>query len=514
MGYRSGWGHKDKNQERILAIDISRQGFEWILSQSGPKGCGAVIQWDPEREVSGLNSAGSESEKFRTYTKKLTNVRSIQIGLRSEASQRFNEEFITRITDVTETANKIYALLVSSCSSDGTNNKDNKDNRDNKDNKDDEAKHALEAAKAMLPRETVYDGLSEGTGRHIGLSIYSDQQHQQQHQRQHQRQRQRQRQHSKKDDEQNNNNKNKGNHNNKNKGNHKNKAFNSSCVLLKGGAPSYIEPALDWKAIHDIKKEGASNFYLGLDPDKKVSDMMCGILGGLYHCGVPARYAGKQGYPCGEILAILHFSSSTFGAKIPPHIKTQISKTCFDPQTTNFSFEFVWYASMVQDVISPKKGHGGQASLNMVHHAWVHKNIQPGERRFASAGVGVFNLDDDKWTGRLQKPKGGKQSKGDRDCVIGSISGSRVSVHSDKRNKWIMCCSPNNGKIYFDYARQDAVVFWSVCVVDGEGGGGGAGGGAGGGGGGGPVEKAAVDAGVDAGVDAAVGGGGDGGGDG
>lgn len=34
MMYRSGWGQKDINQKRILAIDIDRKGFEWALNNS------------------------------------------------------------------------------------------------------------------------------------------------------------------------------------------------------------------------------------------------------------------------------------------------------------------------------------------------------------------------------------------------------------------------------------------------------------------------------------------------
>ena len=36
MMYRSGWGLKDVGQARILAIDISREGFEWALAHSCP----------------------------------------------------------------------------------------------------------------------------------------------------------------------------------------------------------------------------------------------------------------------------------------------------------------------------------------------------------------------------------------------------------------------------------------------------------------------------------------------
>ena len=34
--YRSGWGLKDPGQERILAVDIRREGFEWALAHSCP----------------------------------------------------------------------------------------------------------------------------------------------------------------------------------------------------------------------------------------------------------------------------------------------------------------------------------------------------------------------------------------------------------------------------------------------------------------------------------------------
>ena len=33
MMYRSGWGQKE-NQERVLAVRISREGFDTILSQA------------------------------------------------------------------------------------------------------------------------------------------------------------------------------------------------------------------------------------------------------------------------------------------------------------------------------------------------------------------------------------------------------------------------------------------------------------------------------------------------
>ncbi|ESP92572.1 DUF4291 family protein [Pseudoalteromonas luteoviolacea] len=34
MMCRSGWGQKDNGQNRILALNISREGFEWALNSS------------------------------------------------------------------------------------------------------------------------------------------------------------------------------------------------------------------------------------------------------------------------------------------------------------------------------------------------------------------------------------------------------------------------------------------------------------------------------------------------
>jgi hypothetical protein len=67
MMYRSGWGLKDSGQSRILAIDITREGFEWALAHSCPthpieamsqeqweqlKASSPVrVQWDPERNL-------------------------------------------------------------------------------------------------------------------------------------------------------------------------------------------------------------------------------------------------------------------------------------------------------------------------------------------------------------------------------------------------------------------------------------------------------------------------------
>lgn len=111
MMYRAGWGLKDDGQQRILAIDIDRTGFEWALDHSCPshpsvdmthdewehrKAASPVrIQWDPERDL---------------HHQPLEH-RSIQIGLGGEAVTRYVHEWTRRISDVTADARSIKALV-------------------------------------------------------------------------------------------------------------------------------------------------------------------------------------------------------------------------------------------------------------------------------------------------------------------------------------------------------------------------------------------------------------------
>lgn len=111
MMYRSGWGQKDPGQNRILAIDISREGFEWAIAhscQSHPsnsmsheewrlvkQNAPVRIQWDPERDLL------LQPQMHR----------SIQIGLSKQAVDLYVREWIKHITDVTSLAHRIYALV-------------------------------------------------------------------------------------------------------------------------------------------------------------------------------------------------------------------------------------------------------------------------------------------------------------------------------------------------------------------------------------------------------------------
>lgn len=111
MMYRAGWGYKDEGQRRILAIDISREGFESALAHSCAshpepgidaaawealkRGSPVRVQWDPERDL---------------HLRPLEH-RAIQIGLGGEAVERYTGEWILGITEVTEQAQRMQALV-------------------------------------------------------------------------------------------------------------------------------------------------------------------------------------------------------------------------------------------------------------------------------------------------------------------------------------------------------------------------------------------------------------------
>lgn len=129
MMYRAGWGHKDAGQSRILAIDITREGFDWALAhscQSRPdpsmskeewaklKADSPVrIQWDPERNL---------------HLQPLSH-RAIQVGIGGKAVPLYVGQWIQKITDITDLAHTIHGLVEGG---------------------------QLDLAKTMLPRERAY----------------------------------------------------------------------------------------------------------------------------------------------------------------------------------------------------------------------------------------------------------------------------------------------------------------------------------------------------------------------
>jgi len=143
MMYRSGWATKP-GQERILAVEITRDGFEWALGHAAlssyepgtyasqqewaerKRTSPVRVQWDPERSV----------------TLAPLSHRAIQIGLSGEAVDRYLDEWILSITEVTALAERVHAHVSSG---------------------------ELELARAQVPAERVYP-LPEAVLSQIGVT--------------------------------------------------------------------------------------------------------------------------------------------------------------------------------------------------------------------------------------------------------------------------------------------------------------------------------------------------------
>ena len=141
MMYRSGWGTKD-GQERILAIDITRSGFQWCLEnaclshfesaihasesawQQAKEQSPVRVQWDPERSI---QLARLDS-------------RSIQIGLSGPAVAKYIGDWIFHIRDVTSLAREIHGLVDAGADT---------------------------AAEKLLPQEVHYPAVAS----HLGLTL-------------------------------------------------------------------------------------------------------------------------------------------------------------------------------------------------------------------------------------------------------------------------------------------------------------------------------------------------------
>jgi len=112
MAYRCGWTiHKDRRQTNVLALDVDASKFEVLLSQAVVshgeaaqqgteyKTSPVVVQWDPERAI----DPASVEKKDSPYLRRLTDIRSLQVGLRTTAWASFftDPTYVVRTSDVT-----------------------------------------------------------------------------------------------------------------------------------------------------------------------------------------------------------------------------------------------------------------------------------------------------------------------------------------------------------------------------------------------------------------------------
>ncbi|MFI9271601.1 DUF4291 domain-containing protein [Kitasatospora sp. NPDC052896] len=112
MTYRSGWGTKP-GQERVLALEISREGFDRALTEAclshydrdvhpdraawaaRLRAAEVRVQWDPERDL-GMNQLP---------------YRSLQLGLVGHAAREYADQWLRSVRDVTPQARAIRALV-------------------------------------------------------------------------------------------------------------------------------------------------------------------------------------------------------------------------------------------------------------------------------------------------------------------------------------------------------------------------------------------------------------------
>ncbi|GAA1788635.1 DUF4291 domain-containing protein [Luedemannella flava] len=112
MMYRCGWALKD-GQENVLAVEITREGFEWALARA------CLSHYDRDRDA----SRAEWSRRLRTSPVRVQwdperslrlgalPHRSLQVGLSGEAVTRYVDTWTVAITDVTPLARRIRGRL-------------------------------------------------------------------------------------------------------------------------------------------------------------------------------------------------------------------------------------------------------------------------------------------------------------------------------------------------------------------------------------------------------------------
>lgn len=141
MMYRFGWATKP-GQERVLAIETTRQGFEWALAHASPGHYAPTVHTDADAWKAQLRTSPVrvQWDPKRSVTLQPLPRRALQVGLSGGAVERYVEDWIVRISDVTDLARTVRR---------------------------DVGAGRLDEAASMLPREVPYP-LPEGISKRIG----------------------------------------------------------------------------------------------------------------------------------------------------------------------------------------------------------------------------------------------------------------------------------------------------------------------------------------------------------
>ena len=142
--HRSGWATKP-GREHLLAIEITREGFDWALANSvlnsfEPGTHDSIEDWEAWKQDSKVRVQWVSERSLNLAP---VPYRSIQVGLIGEAAHKYVDEWITSITDMTKTAHQIRDLVAAG-------------NRS--------------AAGELIPVERHYE-LPEAVQRRIGMTV-------------------------------------------------------------------------------------------------------------------------------------------------------------------------------------------------------------------------------------------------------------------------------------------------------------------------------------------------------
>jgi Domain of unknown function (DUF4291) len=142
MMYRCGWAQKDAGQNRVLAIDIDRIGWEWALAHSVLSEAGNLADKAQARALLDANPVRVQWDPERNLHFHPLQHRSIQVGLTGEAVDHYVHRWIVNIEEITELAVEIGGLVTAG---------------------------QLDKATKLLPLETPYP-VSNELGQHIELT--------------------------------------------------------------------------------------------------------------------------------------------------------------------------------------------------------------------------------------------------------------------------------------------------------------------------------------------------------
>jgi hypothetical protein len=112
MMYRSGWAAKP-NQENVLSIEITCEGFEWALAHSSLSHFDSDVHPDPAawRKSFSESPVRVQWDPDRSASLDPLPERAIQVGLSGEAVKRYVRDWIIDITDVTEFAHSVHSEI-------------------------------------------------------------------------------------------------------------------------------------------------------------------------------------------------------------------------------------------------------------------------------------------------------------------------------------------------------------------------------------------------------------------